>query len=303
MPRLHMLPDEVQIQAQPTASILDASLDAGIPLTRVCGGNARCSTCRVVVLEGLSSCAPRNAAEQKLAAALGFGPTIRLACQTTVTGDVKLRRLVLDDQDVELTSQLRDGARYGSVGAEMQVALLVADIRGFTSFAENLLPYDVIHVLNRYFHQMERVIESNGGYIDNYTGDGLLAVFGAANPRGATLQAVKAGIEMLEAVEMLSPYLQPLYGRGLQIGVGVHYGEVVVGSFGPSDRRRDTVIGDAVNVASRIEGANKELGTSLLISGTVYRQVKDHIRLGQKARMRLRGQSGEHDLYEVCALA
>ena len=150
---------------------------------------------------------------------------------------------------------------------------------------------------------MDRVIGSNGGYIDNYTGDGLLAVFGAANSRKAPLRAVTAGIEMLEAVERLGPYLQPLYGRSLQIGVGVHYGEVVVGSFGPSDRRRDTVIGDAVNVASRIEGANKEVGTSLLISGTVYRQVKDHIRLGQKARIRLRGKSGEHDLYEVCALA
>ena len=90
---------------------------------------------------------PRNANEQKQAAALGFGPTIRLACQTTVTGDVKLRRLVLDDQDVELTSQVRAEARPGSVGTEMQVALLVADLRGFTRFAETLLPYDVIHVL------------------------------------------------------------------------------------------------------------------------------------------------------------
>ncbi len=74
------------------------------------------------------------------------------------------------------------------MGAEMQIALLVADIRGFTSFAETVLPYDVIHVLNRYFHQMDRVIGSKGGYIDNYTGDGLLAVFGAADSRGAPLR-------------------------------------------------------------------------------------------------------------------
>ena len=302
MPQLYFMPDDRQVETNPATSILEASLGAGLPHTNVCGGNARCSTCRVVILEGLKFCGARNAKEQALAAQLGFNSTIRLACQTSITGDVKVRRLVLDDDDVELTNQIEAGAAFGSVGQEMRVALLFADIRGFTSLAETLLPYDVIHVLNRYFHHMDLVITRHGGYIDNYMGDGLLAVFGVEHRRKATLHAVKAGIEMLEAVEKLNPYIEALHGVGLQMGIGIHYGDVVAGSFGPSDRKRDTVIGDAVNLASRIEAANKQVGTRLLISESAYEQVKTRVRLRQQVRLGLRGKSGEYALYEVNAL-
>lgn len=302
MQRIRYLPDAKDVSIGPAETILQASLRAGIPHAHACGGNARCSTCRVLILKDLERCAPRNEKEGALAGRLRFTPDIRLACQTTVSGDVTLRRLVLDAEDVELTSQIRPGATPVSVGEEKQVAVLFADIRGFTSFAERLPPYDVIHVLNRYFHQMGLVIGRNGGYIDNYMGDGLMALFGVEDPTGAALQAVRAGLDMLEAVERLKPYFQVIYTKCFQIGVGVHCGEVVVGTIGAADRKRETAIGDAVNLASRIETANKEAGTHLLISEDVYAQVKGRVRVGRQVRVTLPGKTGEYTLYEVVGM-
>src|SRR5262245_23331895 len=106
------LPDEQSLNIQSAETILQASLRGGIPHTNVCGGHARCSTCRVLILEGLEHCAPRNAREQALATRLGFDSSIRLACQATITGDVTLRRLVLDDEDVAVTSQCGGGSHH-----------------------------------------------------------------------------------------------------------------------------------------------------------------------------------------------
>lgn len=303
MPRIYYEPDERDVEVEPSEPILYASLRAGIPHAQACGGNARCSTCRISVLDGLAHCAPRNTQERVLAERLHFSREIRLACQTTVTGDVSLRRLVLDAEDVELTSQLSADAAPVSVGEEKLIAILFADIRGFTSFSENLPPYDVIYVLNRYFHQMGKVISRHGGHIDNLMGDGLMALFGVEQPERAALRAVKAGFDMLAEVENLRPYLETVYDMSFRIGIGVHYGEVVVGTVGAAQMKRMTVIGDAVNFASRVESANKEQGTSFLISEDTYREVKEEIVVGKEcAEVNLKGKSGAHVLYEVIGL-
>jgi adenylate cyclase len=301
MPQIYYLPDEKTVETDAEECILAASLTAGIPHTNVCGGNARCSTCRVMILDGLEHCSPRTEKELALAEHLNFCPSIRLACQTKITGDVNLRRLVLDDADVELTSQLKKGVPTSSVGEEKEVAILFADIRGFTNFAEALVPYDVVHVLNRYFLRMDQAIMRNGGYIDNYMGDGLLALFGVEGNDGASLNAVKAGLEMLEEMERLRPYLQTIYDRCWEIGIGIHYGEAVIGTIGGSVRRT-TIIGDSVNFASRIESANKELGTNLLVSERVYEMVKDKVLVNQRVKLRIKGKTGEYELYQIIGL-
>jgi adenylate cyclase len=301
MPQLYYLPDEKTVETDPDDSILATSLIAGIPHTNVCGGNARCSTCRVMILDGLEFCTPRTEKELAMAEHLNFCPSIRLACQTKITGDVNLRRLVLDDADVELASQLNKSLNTTSVGEEKEVAILFADIRGFTNFAEALVPYDVVHVLNRYFLRMDQAIMRNGGYIDNYMGDGLLALFGVESNDNASLNAVKAGLEMLEEMERLRPYLQTIYDRCWEIGIGIHYGEAVIGTIGGSVRR-NTIIGDSVNFASRIESANKELGTNLLVSERVYEMVKDRVLVNQRVKLRIKGKTGEYALYQVTGL-
>jgi len=160
----------------------------------------------------------------------------------------------------------------------------------------------VVHVLNRYFHQMGQVITRFGGCIDNYAGDGMMALFGLNDPAEAPLQAVRAGLGMLEAVERLRPYLENIYSKSFQIGIGIHYGEAVVGEIGAENLKRVTAIGDAVNLASRIEAANNQAGTRLLISEETYNEVKVLVNIGRTIRVALPGKSGEYTLYEVAAL-
>lgn len=174
-----------------------------------------------------------------------------------------------------------------------------ADISQYTPFAEALPSYDVIHVLNRYFYLVGQVIRCNDGVISDYIGDGLMALFGIEDTGDAALNAVTAGLEMFAAVEELNPYLEGMYGRHFQIRIGVHFGEAVVGTIGVADMTKVVAIGNAVNLASRSETANKEVGTRFLISGETYAMVKERIHVKQCIRLPLRGKRGEYSLYEV----
>ena len=106
MPRIHYLPDNKTVATDLKETILQATFRSGIPHTHVCGGNASCSTCRVLMIESIEHCALLNAKEHQMALQLHFSPDIQLACQTLITGDVELQRLVLDADDMNLTDQL-----------------------------------------------------------------------------------------------------------------------------------------------------------------------------------------------------
>ncbi len=299
MASLHFLPDGKRVEAEPGQSLLDASLAAGNTHTHVCGGRARCSTCRVMVVDGLEHCSPRTPEEAKLADMLHFGPEVRLACQTFVFGDATLRRLVLDDDDVELTSQVGPRASESYGGGEERVAIMFADIRGSTRFAESLPPYDVIHALNKYFLRVGRAIERHGGQIVGYQGDGLMALFREKSSTNASTCAVDAGLEMFREVDRLNPDLEAMHGRGFEIVVAIHYGEAVVGTLGYGKTRQLTAIGDAVNMAARIETISKEENASLLVSSSVFENLSGGYRVGRTFTRTLKGKTGDHTLYEV----
>jgi len=304
MPRITYHNEDRVVEVDAATPILQASLNNGIPHTHVCGGNARCSTCRVLVIDGLEHCCQRNEKEQKMADRRHFSPNVRLACQTTLSGHVTLRRLVIDTEDEELVDQeVAGGAAPRSVGEEKHIAILFSDIRGFTAFSEAHLPYDVIHVLNRYFNRVGSIINKHGGQIDNFMGDGIMALFGIDDAPDPTLRAVRAGVEMVSAVEAMQPYFEAQFKSNFRIGVGIHYGEVVLGVVGVGERRRLTAIGDAVNLASRIEGANKDAGTNLLVSEDTYGQVKEQFQFGKCFEFRIKGKTGQYSLYEVLGTA
>jgi adenylate cyclase len=157
----------------------------------------------------------------------------------------------------------------------------------------------VLYSLNLYLGQMGEIVRRHGGRIDNYMGDGFMALFESEAPEEGARRAVQAGLEMLEEVQRMAPYLEELYGRSFDIRVGLHFGRVVAGKLGHPGHKRGTVIGDAVNLASRIEAANKEVGTRFLVSQEIHTLLKEEIQWGKEVANNIPGKSGEYRLYEV----
>jgi class 3 adenylate cyclase/nitrite reductase/ring-hydroxylating ferredoxin subunit len=298
MAKVTALPDNVAFEVAPDETLLDAALRSNVPFAHACGGRAKCSTCRVWVLDGLIDCPNRNEAESTMADRLKLASEIRLACQLKPEGELRVRRLVLDETDLMMTSQLGGSAAMRS-GEAKHVAVFFSDIVDFTSISERLSPYDVMYLLNRYFAQVGDIIESNGGFIDKFIGDGVMAIFGINDQPDAPLRAVNAALQTLTAVDRLKPFFATMYGVDFDIRIGLHYGEAVIGTLGFAGHEQLTAIGDVVNVASRIEAANKEAGTRLLISEAHHDQVKDKIEVADFVRVRLRGTSERTTLFEV----
>lgn len=230
---------------------------------------------------------------------LDFPEEIRLACQTKSDGSLRIGRLVLDTTDVELASQIGQKKMVGPVGREVDVAVVFTDIVDFTSMADTLPAYDVVHLLNRFFARATTLVEEHGGRVDNYIGDAVFAVFGVEGNPDPALGAVRTGLGILDIAEDLTSYLGRIYQFDFRVRVGVHYGEVLFGLIGAKSAARETVIGDAVNVASRLEAANKETGTSILASDAIRALTAEQINYGQRFELDLRGKTGLVTAHEV----
>jgi adenylate cyclase len=312
----YILPDQRLVECGPVDTVLSAALRAGVPFAHACGGHSSCSTCRVLVVEGRSGCAERTPKERVIAERLAFPPEFRLACQTRITGDVTVRRLVLDEEDTELADirpRFRRRARgplgwaFGTlrsaeprpIGDEVRAAVLFADIRGFTAFSAALLPYDVIHVLQRHVREVTMAVERHGGVVTSFMGDGVMALFVPGRAReSASMRAVRAGLDMLSATAARRPALEELYGRSFELNVGLHFGPVIVGTLW-GRHATPTAMGDIVNVASRIEQANKEFGTRFLMSDATLAEVGDAVATGRSFQCRLPGKADDFTLVEV----
>jgi adenylate cyclase len=292
--------DNKTIHASPDDTILETMLEAGINHTHVCGCNGRCSTCRVYVMDGLTNCLPRNENEKQVAVKLGFPQNIRLACQTKISGDITIKRPVVDELDIEIVlTQFKDGSGT-KLGKEKDLAILFTDIENYTQFAEAFHAYDVVHVLNRYYQTMNEIIMQHKGIISDVAGDGILALFGAMeDSKNPVLDAINAVREMHKALIHYNEYLNQMYDRSFGIRAGINFGKVIVGNFDTGMMSKISAIGDIVNMASRIETANKDFGTKLLISQSAYEEVRGLAGTHKMYRTTLKGKSGEYVLYEV----
>lgn len=185
-------------------------------------------------------------------------------------------------------------------GERRKVTLLFSDIRQFTQLAENLPPEQVVNLLNEYFEVMIEVIFSHSGTLDKFIGDGIMAEFGA--PLDDSMQeihAIQAAITMQKEVEKLCDRWEAENRPRIQMGIGIHTGEAVVGNIGSERRIEYTAIGDAVNVASRLEQATKILKTPILLSESTYLGAKDQFSFKDLGSMALPGRKEQIKVYTI----
>jgi adenylate cyclase len=279
-------PDGRKVVIQPGTSLLEASRIGGIPHASVCGGRSRCSTCRVRVIEGAEALPPAQEEEQRVLTRIHAPPGVRLACQARPTGPVTIQPLL----PPQVTAQKALFGGDVSQGKEQEVAVLFADLRGFTSMAERRLPYDVVFLLNQYFRAMGEAVQAAGGHVDKFIGDGVMAVFGLrGQPELASTQAIDAARRMAVAMEVFNAQHHVELKAPFRIGIGIHFGPAIVGEMGFPPALSLTVIGDTVNTASRLETATKEENCQLLISETVARAAELPQDVGRRCHITLRG--------------
>ncbi len=259
-------PDGRRVRVSTGSTILEASRSAAIPHAQVCGGRGRCSTCRVRCGDGFDTLDQPSDDEQKVLDRVGAPPRVRLACQTRPSRDLEVTPLLPP------TATPRDGGDQQAAmqGSEQEIDILFADLRGFTKLSEKKLPYDVVFLLNRYFRAMGLAIESAGGQVDKFIGDGVMALFGVnTGPERGCREALAGARAMGEALEELNATLNSDLDEPLRIGIGIHTGPVIVGEMGYGGAVSITAIGDAVNTASRLEALTKELQCQLIVSADV----------------------------------
>ena len=162
--KINLSPDDTEINISEDETILTASLRNDIQHLHACGGLGMCSTCRVEVLSGEDNLHPKSESEQALSDKLELPSNIRLACQTKVKGNVKLKRLLLDQKDLVLANQMTKNS-VGSIGSTKRLALMFVDIVAFTPLSEQLPSYDVMYILNRYFDDMGTIVKKMEGIL------------------------------------------------------------------------------------------------------------------------------------------
>lgn len=268
---------EKTVAVREDQSILSASLDAGIPHFHACGGKAKCSTCRILVLEGAENLSPENKKEAFLRKKLPFPATVRLACQSYVMkGDVTIERIIKDELDFSLfLNNNTFEAKSQQLGVEKELVLFFLDIKNFTPFVESYLPFDVIHVVRRLFFIFNNVIHKLKGKIVETAGDGLYAVFGLeSSSREAADEAIEAANQIVTELNTLNAdYLKKYFFIFFEVGIGIHFGKVIMGKVKIGDKYTENIMGIPVNIAARLQGMTRELNNNIIISEDVARRA------------------------------
>jgi adenylate cyclase len=203
--------------------------------------------------------------------------------------------------DELLATMVEDPGRVRLGGERRDLSVLFSDIRDFTTYSERIEPLVLIGFLNHYLTPMTRAVMGQRGYVDKYIGDAVMALFGApvADPHHAA-QACRAAVDMYRGLDEVRPRAREL-GVDLQIGVGINSGEVAVGNMGSEERFEYTVLGDAVNLAARLEGLTKTYGVFCLLGEATVASLPAGFTTRWVDRVRVKGKDQPVDIHELCA--
>jgi adenylate cyclase len=276
-------------------SILEALRDEGVPHASVCGGRARCTTCRVRIIDGLAALAPPSRMEAEALARVEAPPNVRLACQTRPRRDVAVAPLLPPGSAPAAAS-----SRGAPQGRERPIVAMFVDLRESTRLCESRLPYDAVFIMNQFFAEMYEALRATGGYYAQFRGDGLLALYGLESELGPACRAALAGAaEMQRRIERLSRSLAAELAEPLRIGIGMHAGVAIVGTMGPPDAPIHSAIGDTVNIAARFEGMTKAYHCVLVVSAETLAQAGVEPKDAPLHRVRVRGRNERVNVYAI----
>jgi len=248
-------------------SVLEASLRNNVPHASVCGGRARCSTCRIRIIGDHSDLPEPSQREAFVLGRVGTpDPSIRLACQLRPTCDISFFQLFLPhtmSTDGHETNPTR-------IGQERYLVNMFVDMRGSTRMAEKRLPFDTVFIVNRFLGAVSQAVLASGGMPNQFVGDGMLALFGLSTTRQeACRQALRAAAMIAANVDELNKFLEHDLREPIRFGIGINGGEVIVGDIGYRDHMVFTALGDAVNVAARLQDMTKSLACEAVVSDEV----------------------------------
>ncbi|MGB7830530.1 MAG: adenylate/guanylate cyclase domain-containing protein [Pseudolabrys sp.] len=258
-----------QVRVPKGMSVLEASLRHKIPHASVCGGRARCSTCRIRVVSDRSKLPKPTGREAFVLESIGVSanPSIRLACQLRPQSDLSVIPILPASMNAEL---LRKGSRM-NIGKERYIVSMFVDMRGSTKLAEARLPFDVVFLINRFLGACSQAALDAGGQPNQFVGDGVLALFGIeVDAKTACRQAIRAATKVATNVDLMNRQLASDLPEPIQYGIGIHGGEVIIGDIGFQDHTVFTALGDPVNVAARLQDMTKTLDCKAIISDEVF---------------------------------
>ncbi len=276
-------------------TILEAMRAAGIPHASVCGGRARCTTCRVRVGDGIDDLAEPSAMESAALRRIGAAPSVRLACQTRPRRHVSITPLV------PARASARAAYRRGGVqGHEQQVATMFIDLRGSTKLGEERFPYDVVFILNQFFAEMAASLQATRGHYAQFSGDGLMALYGLESGiEDGCRDALKGAVDMNRRLMALNERLGVELREPLRIGIGIHCGEAIVGTMGPPASPNFSAIGDNINIAARLEALTKDYDCTLVVSAVAAQCAGVDLSRFPAHQARVRGRDEPVDVYAI----
>ncbi|MGF7052959.1 adenylate cyclase [Bosea sp. OAE752] len=253
----------------PGPTVLEMFRRFGIPHAALCGGRARCATCRVLVIDGADTLPPPTANEAKLLRRISAPDRVRLACQIRPRDDLQVQILLASRLNAAPGRGLEPDATMG----KRDLTVVVADLRAFSALSERQLPQELIGLLNRFFDEMGQAITAHEGRIDAFYGDGFMAVFGLEGSQARAAQAaIAAAADIVRAVEALNREFGAALPLPLRIGIGIHTGNAITGAVGNDNLgRREITVGETVMIASQLESATRRVLSDVVVSEDTIR--------------------------------